>query len=230
MSESPTVLIVDDEEQLLALISYALTSSGFNVCTARTGMQALDQVAAHTIDLIVLDVLLPDTNGLDLCQRLHRYTEAPVIFLPVRSDQADVIAGLAAGGDDYLAKPFSVEELLLRINAVLRRSAPQNEQLQLGELTLKLDSHEATVAGEPIDLTPLEFRFLRYLAINRTRIISTLELVDEVWGVADLGSHDPIVKTVVYRIRKKLDHSYPSTVEIRNVRGVGYQLRVCNSE
>lgn len=230
MSESPTVLVVDDEEQLLSLISYALTSSGFNVRTARTGMQALDQVAAHTIDLIVLDVLLPDTNGLDLCQRLHRHTEAPVIFLTVRSDQADVIAGLAAGGDDYLAKPFSVEELLLRINAVLRRSAPQNEQLQLGELTLKLDSHEATVAGEPIDLTPLEFRFLRYLAINRTRIISTLELVDEVWGVADLGSHDPIVKTVVYRIRKKLDHSHPSTVEIRNVRGVGYQLRVCNSE
>jgi two-component system OmpR family response regulator len=226
----PLILVVDDEAQLRSLISYALASAGMRVEAAETGAQALDAVRGHPIDLVVLDVLLPDSNGIDLCRQLRRHTDAPVIFLTVRSDQADVIAGLEAGGDDYLAKPFSVEELLLRINAILRRANPTEDEIRLGKLTLKLESHEVQAGETRIDLTPLEFRFLRYLAVNRSRIVSTSELVEEVWEVADLGAHDPIVKSVVYRIRQKLGPPHLDTVEIRNVRGVGYQLRAVEDE
>ena len=221
----PEILVVDDEEQLLSLISYALSGAGMNVTTAGTGKAAISAIHDRAIDLIVLDVLLPDANGVDLCRQIRRHTQAPVIFLTVRSDQADVIKGLEAGGDDYLAKPFSIEELLLRINAILRRAAPVEEELHIGGMTIKLDAHEVLVLQTPVELTPLEFRFLRYLAVNDSRIISTQELVEEVWDVADLGAHDPIVKSTVYRIRQKLGHPLPPTIEIRNVRGVGYQLR-----
>lgn len=224
-SHPPEILVVDDEEQLRSLISYALSTAGMNVTTAGTGKAAIEALGSHAIDLIVLDVLLPDADGVDLCRQMRRHTQAPVIFLTVRSDQADVIKGLEAGGDDYLAKPFSIEELLLRINAILRRSTPVEEELHIGGLTIKLDSHEVKVHQNAIELTPLEFRFLRYLAVNSNRIISTSELVEEVWEVADLGGHDPIVKSTVYRIRQKLGPPLPKSIEIRNVRGVGYQLR-----
>lgn len=224
----PQILVVDDEEQLRSLISYALSAAGMQVTTAGTGREALAKLHEQTIDLIVLDVLLPDANGIELCRQIRRHTQAPVIFLTVRSDQADVIKGLEAGGDDYLAKPFSIEELLLRINAILRRSTPIEDELLIGGLAIKLDSHEVIVEQTRVELTPLEFRFLRYLAVNDSRIISTHELVEEVWEIADLGAHDPIVKSTVYRIRQKLGPPLPATVEIRNVRGVGYQLRPVN--
>lgn len=230
MTEGPLILVVDDEEQLLALTSYALTSSGMRVEAVQTGAAALQAIDDLPIDLVVLDVLLPDTNGIDLCRQIRRRSQAPVLFLTVRSDQADVIAGLEAGGDDYLAKPFSVEELLLRINAILRRSNPTEDELHLGELSIRLESHEVYSGQTIVDLTPLEFRFLRYLAVNRTRIVATNELVEEVWGVSDLGAHDPIVKSVVYRIRQKLGPPLPAAVEIRNVRGVGYQLRTAETD
>ncbi len=225
MTERPRILVVDDEDQLLALTSYALETSGFEVSTASTGAAALAHTAHNPVDMIVLDVLLPDGNGLDLCSRLKYHTDAPVLFLTVMSDQADIIAGLEAGGDDYLAKPFSVEELILRINAVLRRSGFHQDKLEIGNLRLHLESHEAAIDGKRLELTPLEFRFLRYLASNRNRVVSATELVQEVWQVQDLGAHDPVVKTVVYRIRRKLSSSGPASVEIRNLRGVGYQLR-----
>lgn len=228
-SHTPEILVVDDEEQLRSLISYALAGAGMNVTTAGTGKEAMAALSEHTIDLIVLDVLLPDANGVDLCRQIRRHTQAPVIFLTVRSDQADVIEGLQAGGDDYLAKPFSIEELLLRINAILRRAAPAEEELQIGDLTVRLESHEVLVQQTLVELTPLEFRFLRYLAVNANRIISTKELVEEVWEVPDLGAHDPIVKSTVYRIRRKLGSPLPEAIEIRNVRGVGYQLRPIQS-
>jgi two-component system OmpR family response regulator len=225
VTDAPLILVVDDEEQLLALTSYALTSAGMRVEAVGTGAAALAAIDDHPIDLVVLDVLLPDANGVDLCRQIRRRSNAPVLFLTVRSDQADVIAGLEAGGDDYLAKPFSVEELLLRINAILRRSNPVESELSIGGLRFLLESHDAFAGDTRVDFTPLEFRFLRYLAVNADRIISTTELVEEVWGVSDLGAHDPIVKSVVYRIRQKLGAPLPPTVEIRNVRGVGYQLR-----
>lgn len=228
-TNQPKILVVDDEEQLRSLISYALGAAGMDVSTAGTGKDALALISEQTIDLIVLDVLLPDANGIDLCRQIRRHTQAPVIFLTVRSDQADVINGLEAGGDDYLAKPFSIEELLLRINAILRRSTPTEDALSIGDMTIKLDSHEVIVEHTRVELTPLEFRFLRYLAANDSRIISTHELVEEVWEIADLGAHDPIVKSTVYRLRQKLGPPLPATVEIRNVRGVGYQLRAANS-
>lgn len=222
---APKILVVDDEEQLRSLISYALSAAGMQVATAGTGRDALAALGQQAIDLIVLDVLLPDANGIDLCRQMRRRTQAPVIFLTVRSDQADVIKGLEAGGDDYLAKPFSIEELLLRINAILRRSTPIDDELHIGDLTIRFEAHEVMVGQTCVDLTPLEFRFLHYLAVNDSRIISTHELVEEVWEIADLGAHDPIVKSTVYRIRQKLGPPLPATVEIRNVRGVGYQLR-----
>ncbi len=224
-TDAPRILVVDDEEQLRSLISYALSSAGMTVTSVGTGEEAIAAVSEEPIDLVVLDVLLPDANGFELCGQLRRHTKAPVVFLTVRSDQSDVIKGLEAGGDDYLAKPFSVEELLLRINAILRRAAPAEEELSIGGLTIKLDSHEALVDRTPLELTPLEFRFLRYLVVNRQRVVSVQELVEEVWKVPDLGAHDPIVKSTVYRIRQKLGSPLPETIELRNVRGVGYQVR-----
>jgi len=226
MTNRTKILVVDDEAQLLSLVSYALETNNFAVETASTAKEAIEWVASHPVDLIVLDVVLPDGSGLELCKRFRRHTRAPVIFLTVMSDQANVIAGLEAGGDDYLAKPFSIEELILRINAVLRRSTSQTDSIEVGNLTLRLQSHELLLGDRVIDVTPLEFRFLRYLAMHKERIVPTSELIEEVWGVADLGAHDPIVKTVVYRVRQKLgDQSQAPMVEIRNVRGVGYQLR-----
>jgi DNA-binding response OmpR family regulator len=222
---APRVLVVDDEAQLRSLIAYALTANGFQVSSAATAAEALEHVARETTDLIVLDVVLPDGNGIELCPRLKRHTSAPVVFLTVMSDQRDVIAGLRAGGDDYLAKPFSVEELVLRINAVLRRTPPDQGTIEIGALVLRMGDHVALVDEAPIDLTPLEFRFVWYLAANRDRIVPTSELVHEVWQVDDLGGHDPIVKTMVYRIRQKLRVDERERIELRNVRGVGYQLR-----
>lgn len=225
MTQARRVLVVDDEETLVGLISYALDGAGLAVQSASTGQQAMEAVNAGNIDLILLDVLLPDINGHELCRKLRRHTQAPIMFLTARSDQADVIAGLEAGGDDYLGKPFSIEELLLRINAMLRRAIPQERSLSFGQLTLNLDNHEALIGGERLELSPLEFRFLKFLSVNRARVLSVNELIDEVWGVAEIGANDPLVKTAVYRLRQKLGDPKQVRVEIRNVRGVGYQLR-----
>lgn len=229
MTQPRRVLVVDDEEMLISVISYALKRVGLEVVSAATGMEALEVVDSQNVDLILLDVLLPDANGHDLCREIRLRTQTPIIFLTARSDQADVIAGLEAGGDDYLGKPFSIEELLLRINAMLRRSAPREQVLTLGELNLNLDNHEAFIGSRKLELSPLEFRFLTFLCANRSRVLSVNELIDEVWGVAEIGANDPLVKTAVYRLRQKLGDAELARVEIRNVRGVGYQLRATAS-
>lgn len=221
----PALLVVDDEAQLVNLIAYAARGAGYTVHTASSGAEALRTVAEHHIDLAVLDVVLPDTNGHDLCRRIRDDRDVPVVFLTVRADQHDVIAGLEAGGDDYLAKPFSVEELFLRIGAILRRVGEAPRAVTLGGLELIPDTHEVLLAGRPVDLTPLEFRFVRYLAVNEHRVVGVPELVREVWDLAPIDSHDAIVKSVVYRIRHKFDAAGPGRLELRNVRGVGYQLR-----
>lgn len=223
---APCLLVVDDEAQLLDLIAYAARAAGYTVRTATTGGEALRQLADHPVDLVLLDVVLPDIDGHDLCRRIRRQSDVPVLFLTVRADQRDVIAGLQAGGDDYMPKPFSVEELLLRVNAILRRAGESPKVLNIGRLELQLDTHEATADGVGIELTTLEFRFLRYLAANRDRVVSVPELVRAVWDLAPVGAHDAIVKNVVYRIRQKLDAvDGVDEIELRNVRGVGYQLR-----
>jgi len=223
---APCLLVVDDETQLLNLIAYAARAAGYTVRTATTGEEALGQLSDHAVDLVVLDVVLPDADGHDVCRQIRQRSRVPVLFLTVRADQSDVIAGLQAGGDDYLAKPFSVEELLLRIGAILRRVGEAPKALEVSGLHLQLDTYEAHTDGVPIDLTPLEFKFLRYLAINQNRVVGVPELVRAVWDLAPVGAHDAIVKNIVYRIRQKLDApGGMSEFELRNVRGVGYQLR-----
>jgi len=220
------LLVVDDETQLLNLIAYAARAAGYTVRTATTGAEAMRQLADHAVDLVVLDVVLPDADGHDLCRRIRARSQVPVLFLTVRADQTDVIAGLEAGGDDYMPKPFRVEELLLRINAILRRVGESPKVLNVGRLELLLDTHEANVDGMAIDLTPLEFRFLRFLAANHDRVLSVPELVRAVWDLVPVGAHDAVVKSIVYRIRQKLDGAGSrNELELRNVRGVGYQLR-----
>lgn len=223
--EATSLLVVDDEAQLLDLISYAARGGGYVVHTASTGEEALRQLDEQHVDLVVLDVVLPDTNGHDLCRRIRQHRDVPVLFLTVRADQRDVIAGLEAGGDDYLAKPFSIEELFLRINAILRRVGDSPNVLGVGSLELNLDTHEATLDGAPLELSSLEFRFLRYLAVNSDRVVGVPELVHEVWGLVPVDNHDAVVKSVVYRIRQKLDSAAGDDVELRNLRAVGYQLR-----
>lgn len=225
MTAAPSLLVVDDEAQLVNLIAYAARGAGYEVHTAATGAEALRTLAHHHVDLAVLDVVLPDVDGHELCRRIRRERDVPIVFLTVRADQRDVIAGLQAGGDDYLAKPFSVEELFLRIGAILRRAGEVPRPVGLGELELRPDTHEALLGGHPLELTPLEFRFVRYLALNEHRVVSVPELVREVWELAPVGSHDAVVKSVVYRLRLKFDAVGAGRLELRNVRGVGYQLR-----
>lgn len=222
---APCLLVVDDEAQLLNLIAYAARAEGYTVRTAMSGDEALNQLAEHAVDLVVLDVVLPDADGRDVCRQIRQRSRVPVLFLTVRADQSDVIAGLQAGGDDYLAKPFSVEELLLRVNAILRRVGDAPKALEVGGLRMRLDTYEALAGGVPIDVTSLEFKFLRYLALNQDRVVGVPELVRAVWDLAPVGAHDAIVKNIVYRIRQKLDAAGASEITLRNVRGVGYQLR-----
>jgi DNA-binding response OmpR family regulator len=142
----------------------------------------------------------------------------------VRSDQADKNRGLAAGADDYITKPFSVEELTLRVRAVLRRTKASPRMLRVGPLTIDARVHEATIYGQRVELTPLEFDLLRHLATNRDRVVRTAELVRDVWGVAHLAVSDPLVKNAVYRLRRKLSAAQSSGITIANIRGIGYRL------
>ncbi len=218
----PRVLVVDDEPQLVSVLSYALQNEHFEAIPAYDGRQALEVVRSQEVDLALVDLNLPDCDGISLCEQLRTYV--PVILVTARSDQADKNRGLAAGADDYITKPFSVEELTLRVRAVLRRTRASPRILRVGCLTVDSSLHEAAIEGQRMDLTPLEFDLLRHLAVHRDRVVPTAELVREVWGVAQLAVSDPLVKNAVYRLRRKLPSAQTGGVTIANVRGVGYRL------
>jgi two-component system OmpR family response regulator len=225
-AETHRVLVVDDEPNIVDVISMALRFQGFAVESAGTGHAAISAVASFKPHLIVLDVMLPDMEGFDVAERLGaQRARVPIIFLTARDATDDKIRGLSIGGDDYVTKPFSLEELIARIRSILRRSGlaeAESSRLMFEDVELDEDAHEVTRGGELIELTATEYRLLRYLMLNPRRVLTRAQLLEHVWDY-DFGGDARVLETYVSYLRKKLDAVGPPL--IHTVRGVGYALR-----
>jgi two-component system OmpR family response regulator len=225
-SDSHRILVVDDEPNIVDVVSMALRFQGFEIESAGTGADALAAVASFKPHLIVLDVMLPDMEGFDVAQRLGaQRARVPIIFLTARDATDDKIRGLTLGGDDYVTKPFSLEELVARIRSILRRSGlaePESSRLTFEDIELDEDAHEVTRAGRNVELTATEYRLLRYLMLNPRRVLTRSQLLEHVWEY-DFGGDARVLETYVSYLRKKLDIHGPPL--IHTVRGVGYALR-----
>jgi two-component system OmpR family response regulator len=227
------VLVVDDEAPITELLSTALRYMGYEVTTARTGLAALESASKTPPDLVVLDVMLPDIDGFEVCRRLRADGDfVPVIFLTARDAEDDRVTGFIRGGDDYVTKPFSLEELTLRIAALLRRTravgagatggTPDSQRLRYRDLEMDEDRHQVWRAGDEVRLSPTEFRLLRYLLLNAERVLSKQQILDHVWQY-DFNGDDNVVETYISYLRRKLDSGHDKL--IRTVRGFGYTLR-----
>jgi two-component system OmpR family response regulator len=222
------VLVVDDEPNITDLVGTALRYVGFEVAIANTGREALERARAFRPELIVLDVMLPDLDGFEVTRRLRgEGLRIPVLFLTARDATEDKVTGLTLGGDDYVTKPFSLEELVARVRAVLRRTGVGETPARLvfADLELDEDTHEVFRAGEPVPVTPTEFKLLRYLMVNARRVLSKAQILDHVWEY-DFGGDANVVETYISYLRKKVDRVEPRL--IHTVRGVGYTLRLPN--
>jgi two-component system, OmpR family, response regulator len=220
------VLVVDDEPNITDLVSTVLRYEGFEVDVAANGWDALRKGTEFRPDLVVLDVMLPDHDGFEVHRRLRdRGVEAPVIFLTARDATEDKVRGLTVGGDDYVTKPFSLEELVARIRAVLRRTGTggrESSVLRFADLEMDDDSHEVWRDGSAIELRPTEYKLLRFLLLNSKRVMSKQQILDHVWNY-DFGGDSNVVETYISYLRKKIDVTEPRL--IHTVRGVGYVLR-----
>jgi two-component system OmpR family response regulator len=225
-AEQNRILVVDDEPNIVDVITMALRFQGFSVETAGTGADALAAVATFRPHLIVLDVMLPDYDGFEVARRLGaQQARVPIIFLTARDATEDKIRGLTIGGDDYVTKPFSLEELVARVRSILRRAGlaePESNRLVFEDVELDDDAHEVVRAGELVDLTATEYRLLRYLMLNPRRALTRAQLLEHVWDY-DFGGDARVLETYVSYLRKKLDRLGPPL--IHTVRGVGYALR-----
>jgi two-component system OmpR family response regulator len=223
---APTrLLLVDDEDNLRSMLEAALRHSGFDAHPAANGRDAIAAVPTVQPDLIVLDVMLPDLDGFDVCKRLRTAGDrTPVLFLTARDATEDKVRGLTLGGDDYLVKPFSLEELVARITAVLRRSGldPAVEELRCEDLVMDDDAHLVTKGGREVALSPTEYNLLRYLLVNKGRVVSKAQILDHVWDY-DFGGDGGVVETYIGYLRRKLDTDAPRLIQ--TIRGVGYTLR-----
>ena len=220
------VLVVDDEPSIVDVLCMGLRHHGFEVTAAGTGTEALQQVRDWRPHAIVLDVMLPDMEGFDVARRLAaQRAEVPILFLSARDHTADKVRGLTIGGEDYVTKPFSLEELVARLRVILRRSgtvAATPEPLRFADLQLDEDLREVTRDGVPIELTVTEYRLLRYLMLNARRVMTRAQLLDHVWSY-DFGGDARVLETYISYLRRKLDAHGPPLVH--TVRGVGYVLR-----
>ena len=223
------ILVVDDEPNIVELLSASLRFAGFEVRTAADGQEALEVVRAFSPDLLVLDVMMPVMDGLEVLRSLRAGgSRTPVVFLTARDAPADKVTGLTLGGDDYVTKPFSLEEVVARIRAVLRRTAGKgadrhSPRLSFADLELDEDSHEAWKAGQPVSLSPTEFQLLRYFLQNPGRVLSKAQILDSVWQY-DFGGDANVVESYVSYLRRKLDSTEPRL--LHTLRGVGYVLRL----
>ena len=222
---SQRVLVVDDEDNITFLLDSALRHFGFDVKVAQSGRSALAEVEAFNPDVMLLDVMLPDLDGFEIVRRLRMDgNKTPVLFLTARDAVDDKVRGLTLGGDDYVTKPFSLEEVLARIQVILRRqgTATTASRLEFADLEIDDDAHVVRRAGKVIDLSPTEYNLLRFLVVNAGRVLSRNQILDHVWQY-DFGGHATVVETYISYLRKKIDTLGPPL--IHTVRGVGYSLR-----
>ena len=224
------ILVVEDEADLAELVSFNLEQAGFEVRTAGDGRTALSMIASDVPDLVVLDIMLPDLSGIEVCRRIRQQAataKLPVVMLTARGEEVDRVIGFEVGADDYVVKPFSPRELVLRVSAILRRTSASaegdgtDEIISCGNLSIDVGAHRVDVDGEPADLTALEFRLLLDLARRRGRVQSRDALLERVWGYQP-GVETRTVDTHIKRLREKLG---AGADQVETVRGVGYRLR-----
>jgi DNA-binding response OmpR family regulator len=225
-----TILVVDDEEAIAEAVRKRLESEGFRVVVAGDGPDAIRLHAEHRPDLVVLDLMLPGMDGLEVCKAIQRDNWTPVLMLTARTEEADKVAGFAVGADDYLTKPFSLRELTVRVKAILRRmeriagSSEPGTEIELEGLTLDPARRRVTVDGEEVGLTPLEFEILHALVRDPGVVQSRDQLMDRVWGYRDYAG-GRVVDSHVARIRRKLREDGNDPRFIRTVHGVGYAFK-----
>ncbi len=220
------ILVVDDEDNITYLLDSALRHFGFDVRVATSGRDALREVESFAPDVMLLDVMLPDLDGFEIVRRLRNDgIKVPVLFLTARDAVDDKVRGLTLGGDDYVTKPFSLEEVVARLQVILRRQGVGNtsSKLVLADLEMDDDAHVVRRAGKVIELSPTEYKLLRFLLVNAGRVVSRNQILDHVWQY-DFGGHATVVETYISYLRKKIDTVGPPL--IHTVRGVGYSARV----
>ena len=227
-----TVLVVDDETNLVELVAGYLTREGYTVLTATDGPAALALAREHRPDLVVLDLLLPGLDGLEVCRQLRQFSDAYVLMLTAKAEELDTLVGLAVGADDYVTKPFSPRELVARVKALLRRpragtsaAAPPPPVHRHGDLAIDEGRHEATRRGAPLALTAREFALLAALAAHPGRVFTRAQLLERVWGDAYYDDH--VVEVHIGNLRRKLEDDPARPRYVETVRGVGYRLRDC---
>ena len=225
--KTPRVLIVDDEKNIRDLLEAGLKFAGFSVYSVGNGTEAVAVAEKAKPDIIVLDVMLPDQSGFSVTQKLRSMKiDVPVLFLSARDDRGDKVTGLTVGGDDYMTKPFSIDEVIARIHAILRRTKKQEVEdsiLEVGEIKINQDAHEVFVNGTEIDLSPTEYKLLRFLMTNANRVMSKDQILDHVWEY-DFNGEQGIVESYVSYLRKKIDPLSKNSL-IQTKRGVGYIYR-----
>ena len=222
------ILVVDDEPPIVDVLVYNLQRASYEVLVARDGREALDKARREQPDLIILDLMLPYLDGLEVCRALRRERDVPIIMLTARDSEVDRVVGLELGADDYVVKPFSVRELVARVGSVLRRTAPRqpkedSELVRVGELTVDVARHEASWQGTAFTLTALEFELLHALARHAEQVLSREQLLTQVWGYEYLGDLR-VVDAAIKRLRSKLRRVAPEHDLILTIRGVGYKL------
>lgn len=229
-TDRPRILVVDDEEHITEMVAMGLDYAGFDVERAANGREALDAVARQAPQMMILDVMLPDLDGFEVATRLRRdegaATRIPIIFLTARDATQDKVTGLRLGSDDYVTKPFSIEELIERVKAVLRRSGggrPGQARLSFADLELDTETRDVWRDGRFIELTPTEFRLLQYLLANARRVLTRAQILDAVWDY-DFAGNASVLETYISYLRSKVDATEPPL--IHTVRGVGYTLRL----
>jgi two-component system response regulator RegX3 len=223
----PTVLMVDDEQFLLESLSFTLRKAGYEVLCASDGKTALEMAESHNPDMVLLDVMLPEVDGIEVCRRLRDRSDVPILMLTAKDHESDRIVGLEMGADDYISKPFSTHELLARMKAVARRydahGLTRARALQGGPVSMDLDRHEVTVRGERVNLSRREFRLLQVLLANAGRVVPREELIERVWGDEFMGDHKTVDVHIRW-LREKLEADPSRPAHILNVRGVGYRF------
>ena len=223
---SAKILVVDDEPQIRDLLTTSLRFAGFDVRAVAAGAAAISAVLEDEPDLILLDVMLPDINGFGVTKRLRAsgFT-SPILFLTAKDETEDKITGLNAGGDDYVTKPFSLDEIVARIQAILRRTMQADEEsvIRAGELTMDQDTHDVQVGDASIDLSPTEFKLLRYLMLNPNRVLSKAQILDHVWEY-DFNGDVGIVESYISYLRRKIDDRAAEPMIVTK-RGFGYMLK-----
>jgi two-component system KDP operon response regulator KdpE len=227
--KKPVALVVDDESNILRFVRANLRASGYDIASAMTGTEALAQFEAANPDIIILDIMLPEMDGLEVCRRIRQVSDVPIIMITAKGDMQDAVEGLNAGADDYVPKPFAVEELLARVNAVMRRTKnnltqTSTDKIKLGGLVVDLGQRQVTINGQSAHLTPTEFKLLTYLANNADKVLPHEELLEAIWG-NEYRDCTHYLRVSIGRLRQKIENDPGNPEYIVTCSGVGYMIR-----